>query len=139
MESFAYLKPLPQSDPDSKSFWDGCKEHKLVVQKCNVCGASWFPPGPMCYKCQSMDISWVEIEGRGVIDSWVVARYSPHEEFRKEVPYAVVGVKLGGSGIRMCGDMVNCKIEDIHGGMPVEVVFEDVTDEVTLPRWQPVK
>ncbi len=64
MDPSGHEKPLPQSDPDSQRFWDGCREHKLLVQQCKQCGTYRFPPGSMCCMCQSMDHEWVDVEGR---------------------------------------------------------------------------
>ena len=140
MNTSIYEKPLPQPDLDSQRFWDGCKEHKLLVQQCKGCGTHRFPPDSMCYICQSRDYEWVTVEGRGVIYSWIIVHYSPHRAFARDIPYAVAYVELNTpKTIRMCGNIVNCENEDIYAGMPVEVVFDDVTPEVTLPRWKPTK
>ena len=139
MNSSGHEKPLPQPDPDSQMFWEGCKQHKLLVQRCKKCGTHWFPPDSMCYMCQCRDYEWIEVEGKGEVYSWIVVYYSPHPAFSREVPYAVSYVELNApKSIRMCGNIVNCKNEDIYAGMPVEVVFDDVTPEVTLPRWKPI-
>jgi len=39
----------------------------------------------------------------------------------------------------MLSNLVECSNEEIYVGMPVEVVFEDVTDEVTLPKFRPIR
>jgi uncharacterized OB-fold protein len=141
MNTADYNKPLPQPDSDSKRFWDGCKEHKLFIQKCSNCGTYRFPAKPMCFNCQSMDFGWEEVKGCGKIYNWVIVHYSPKEHgFSGDVPYAVVYVQLDGhKSMRMCGNLIDCKNEDIYPDMPVEVVFDDVTQEVTLPKWRPVK
>ena len=141
MNNDQYTKPLPQPDPDSQKFWEGCKEHKIMVQRCSECGTLRFPPVSMCYKCQCLDYEWVEVEGRGVIYTWIVVNYSPKGHgFKEEVPFPVVYVELTDhKNIRLCGNLVDCKNEDIFANMPVEVVFDDVTPEITLPQWRPVK
>lgn len=141
VDAAGYKKPLPQPDFDSKKFWEGCKEHKILIQRCKDCGKVRFPPGPMCRKCQCMDYEWEEVKGRGVIHSWVVVHYSPKGHgFEEEVPFAVAYVELTDHiNIRLCGNLVDCKNEDIFEKMPVEVVFDDVTPEVTLPKWRPIK
>jgi len=140
VDSSGYEKPLPQPDPDSLRFWDGCREHRLLVQQCKQCGTYRFPPGSMCCMCQSMDHEWVDVEGKGVLYSWTVVHYSPHRAFSRDVPYTVAYVELGAPRtIRMCGNLVDCENEAIYGGMPVELVFDDVTSEVTLPKWKPIK
>jgi len=87
-----------------------------------------------------MNREWVKVSGRGNIYSWFVVHYATHPDFVDEVPYAVVIVELEEQpNIRLTSNMVDCKIEDIEAGMPVEVVFEDVTNEVSLPKFRPVR
>ena len=140
MNTAAYKKPLPVADIDTEAFWAGCKEHKLIVPKCANCGKYLFPPGPMCPECQSTKFENEEVEGKGVVDSWVVVCYSPNPEFAGDTPYLVIMVELDApKRIMLCGNIKECKNEEIYAGMPVEVVFDDVTSEVTLPQWKPVK
>ena len=140
MNTVAYNKPLPVADIDTKDFWAGCKEHKLLIPKCTECGRYVFPPGPMCPECQSTKFENEEVEGKGVIYNWIIVNYSPHPEFVGDVPYAVIWVELDApKRIILCGNIKECKNEDICAGMPVEVVFDDVTPETTLPQWKPVK
>ncbi len=135
-----YEKPLPVPDFDTKEFWDNTKKHKLAVPKCPVCGYWSFPPYPLCPNCQSNDRKWAELSGKGKIYSWVVVHRTGHPDFQNLVPYAVVLVQLDEQkDLRMLGNMVDCKIEDIKADMPVEAVFEDVTDEFTLVKWRPIK
>ena len=134
-----YKKPLPTPDIETKEYWEGCKRHKLLIQKCKDCGTYRFPPMPMCPGCNSMNKEWAKVSGRGRIYSWFVVHYATHPDFVDEVPYAVVLVELEEqANLRIPSNMVDCKIEDIRAGMPVEVVFEDVTDEISLPRFRPV-
>ena len=59
-----------------------------------------------------------------------------HPGFAAEVPYAVVVVELEEGG-RILSNLIGCPMRDIAIGMPVEVVFDDVTPEVTLPKFRP--
>lgn len=128
-----YIKPLPQLTPDSKEFWDGCKRHELLIQRCKGCGTYRHYPRPMCHKCNSMNAEWVRVSGKGKVFSWTVTARAFYPGF--EVPYAVVIIELD-EGVRMVSNVVDCKPEDLYIGMPVEVVFEDVTKEITLPKFK---
>ena len=55
--------------------------------------------------------------------------------FAGDAPYAPVVVELE-EGVRMVSWIVDCDPDDIEMGMPVEVVFDDVTTEVTLPKFR---
>lgn len=135
-----YSKPLPTPDRDTLPYWEGCRRHELLMQRCADCGTYIFPPLPMCPACTSMNREWGRVSGRGRIYSWFVVHHATHPDFVDDVPYAVVLVELDEQpGLRLPSNVVECSIEEIEIGMPVEVVFEDVTDEVTLPKFRPVR
>ncbi len=131
-------KLIPVRDHDSKEFWDGCKKHELLIRRCSNCGTFRFPPDPGCYNCGSLDSEWVKIRGEGMVYSYTIVPFSTSPATADKVPYNVIIVELPEAGnVKMVSNLVNCKNEDIYIGMPVELVFEDVTDEVTLPKFRP--
>jgi len=132
----AYQKPLPIPTQDTKEYWEGCKRHQLLVQKCRNCGTLRFYPRPMCPNCNSMDSEWVKARGKGRVYSWTIAVQQFHPTF--EVPYIIAIVELE-EGVRMTTNIIDCKPEELHVGMLVEVVFDDVTEEITLPKFKPMK
>lgn len=135
-------KPIPIPHLDTKEFWEGCKRHELLIQKCRECGSYRFPPRPMCHECNSTNAEWVKVSGKGNVYSWIVVRDSPyrpaHPDFAKIRPYIVVLVELpDAGGVRLISNLVDCNPEGIKIDMPVKVVFDDITNEVTLPRFRP--
>ncbi|MEE9202409.1 MAG: OB-fold domain-containing protein [Dehalococcoidia bacterium] len=135
----SYEKPLPQVDADTAAFWEGCKRHQLLVQRCQRCHRYRFFPGPTCPHCNSGDLTWTKVSGRGKVYSWIVVTRNIHPAFAGEVPYVVAVVELEEQeGLRIPGNLIDCDAGAIRGGMPVEVVFEDVTPGVTLPKWRPL-
>jgi uncharacterized OB-fold protein len=129
-----YSKPLPAMTPGSSGFWEGCKRHQLLIQRCQNCGTFRHYPHPMCPNCNSTDAEWAPVSGQGKVYSMTVVQHPTHPAFA-DVPYAVVIVELE-EGMRMVGDVVDAKPEEIYIGMPVTVVFNDVTEDVTLPRFK---
>jgi uncharacterized OB-fold protein len=129
-------KPLPRPNRLSRPFWDGCKRHELLLQRCNACGHIWFPPAPRCPTCLSADHAWSRASGRGKVWSWIVMwqRYFP--AFETEIPYNVAYVELE-EGPRLMTNLVGVEAAAIRCDMPVEVVFEDVTPEISLPKFRP--
>jgi uncharacterized OB-fold protein len=81
-------------------------------------------------------VEWSQVSGRGTIHSYTVVRRAPGPAFAADVPYAVVLVELV-EGPRMLSNLVSAEVDAIRIGDPVEVVFDAVTDEVTLPRFRP--
>lgn len=117
----------------STPFWEGTKEKELRLQRCKGCGAFLHPPRPMCPHCLSTESEWVPVKGKGKIYSWVTYYESPHPAFK--APYAVVLVELE-EGPRIVSNMVDTKPEDLYIGMPVEVVFDDVGQDLILPKFK---
>lgn len=134
--STEYRKPLPGVDEISRPYWEAAKRHELVMQKCRQCGHYRYPPGINCRGCLSDDLEWVTVSGRGTIYTWTVFHKVYHPAFAADAPYAVVAVELE-EGPRVTSNLVDCPLEGIRVGMPVEVVFDDVTEEVTLPKFRP--
>lgn len=133
----AYSKPVPVPDPDSRPFWEGCREGRLLIQRCRACGQHQFPPGNVCSSCRSDQIEWTQASGRGTVFSWIVVVHPvPKPVYEKDVPYVVALVDLE-EGVRMPTNIVGCDGDRIVAGMPVKVFFDRVDDDVVLPRFRP--
>jgi uncharacterized OB-fold protein len=133
-----YNLPLPVITTLSKVFWDGCREEKLLYQHCQDCGEVIFFPKYLCPNCMSHNLEWLESEGRGKIDTFTVTYNFAPPAFMAEVPYCVAIIELD-EGYRMMSNMVECDFNELECGMPVEVIYDPVTEEVTLPKFRPVK
>jgi uncharacterized protein len=129
-------KPLPQIAPDMAPFFDAARRHELVIQRCTGCGTLRFPARPICSRCLGREASWVPVSGCGSVFSYTVMHQASHPGFAAEVPYAVVVIELD-EGVRLLSNLVDCPLPDVRIGLPVEVVFDDVTPEVTLPKFRP--
>jgi uncharacterized OB-fold protein len=131
-----YAKPLPRPNRLSQPFWDGAKRHELLLQKCSACGHVWFPPSTRCPQCLSAEYEWSKASGRGRVWSWIVMWQRYFAAFEADIPYNVAYVELE-EGPRLMTNIVGCDNEAIYCDMPVEVVFEDVTPEIALPKFRP--
>jgi len=133
---FGVEKPLPRPTEDSAPFWEAAFRGELRMQKCADCAHVRFPPALLCARCLSDRAEWVRLSGRGTVYSWIVVHQSQHPAFNADVPYNVAIIELE-EGPRLHTNIVECVNEQIHIGMPVEVVFEDATPAVTLPKFKP--
>jgi uncharacterized OB-fold protein len=133
-----YKKPIPAIAPDMRPFFEAAKRHELVVQRCRQCGTHRFPAREICSSCLSRDAEWVRVSGEGEVFSYNVMHQVYHPGFAGEVPYAVVVVKLK-EGAKMNSNLLGITPHDIEIGMPVRVVFEDISDQVTLPKFVPAQ
>jgi len=138
--SGAYPRPLPAlaDEPYAEPFWAGTRAGELRLQWCTECGEPQFFPRPWCRFCGCPDLEWRVASGEGTVYAHtVVGRVVQEPAFREEVPYALAYVDLA-EGPRMFTALVDCEPGAVENGMPVEVVFDRVTDEVVLPKFRPV-
>jgi uncharacterized protein len=130
-----YKKPLPHIHPETKEYWDATKRHELVMRRCRSCNEFYFYPRDFCPTCFSFDVEWKKVTGRGKLYSYTIC-HRPLEGFEEDGPYNIALVELE-EGVRMMSTVVDCPQEDLKIGMALEVVFDDVTPEVTLPKFKP--
>ncbi len=122
--------PLPRPTALSEPFWEACQQGKLTVQRCDDCETLTFIPQPCCGNCLSENLSWVESSGRGTLYSYSTVYRPQQPSF--EVPYTVVIVELE-EGYHMLSNLIGTEPEDVKIGLPLEVVFEERSEEITLP------
>jgi uncharacterized OB-fold protein len=127
-------KPVPAITPQLAPFFEGAKRQELVIQKCSECGTHRFPPRELCSACLSNKSEWTKVSGNGKVFSFTIMHQIYHPGFAAEVPYAVVLVQLD-EGPRITSNLVGVSPGDIRIGMPVKAVFEEVSDEVVLPKF----
>jgi hypothetical protein len=131
-----YAKPLPRVDEESKGFWEACQRHELYLQRCCDCGALRYYPRALCPSCLSDRIEWVRASGKGTVYTFTVTHQNQAPGFRDALPYVMAYVELD-EGVRMLTNIVGCAPDDVRIGMPVELAFEDVTPDITLPKFKP--
>ena len=133
-----YKKPLPIIDGESRPFWEGCAQGKLMIQRCEDCGKHIFYPRIVCPHCFSDRVQWVESKGTGTIYSFTVARRPGAPGFENDVPYVVALIDLD-EGVRMMSTVTDVDVEKVKVGQRVKVWFDKVTDELTLPKFRLVE
>lgn len=133
-----YEKPVPQPDSVTGTFWQAARQGRLVIQRCLNCGAHQFYPQASCRGCLSEDLEWVDAKGKGTIYTYTVVHRAPSRPFEPDVPYTVALVDLD-EGCRMLSNIVEAGPEEVRVGMPVEIVFEEITPEISLPKFRPTR
>ena len=132
----AYEGPLPTIDAETRPFWEAAKAGKLRLPRCTACGKFHFYPRPFCPHCYHRGVEWADVSGRGTVHSFYVAHRPAHPAFKDRVPYVVALVDLA-EGPRMMTNIVDCPPEAVSIGMPVQVVFRKLTEDVILPCFRP--
>jgi uncharacterized OB-fold protein len=130
-----YKKPLPTLEGMTGEFYAFCKAGELRFQRCSDCSAWRHVPREMCAQCGSMRWSWEPSSGRGRLFTWTVAARPLHPGFADSAPYAPVVIELE-EGVRLVSEMVDCPPERLEFDAPVEVTFDAVTEDVTLPKFR---
>ena len=140
MTTGGYKKPLPTASPETKRYWDACKNHELVLPYCRACEKHYFYPRDFCPACFSWDIEWRRCSGRGRIYTFGVQYRAWHPGWAEEVPYVTALVELE-EGPRLYSNIVDVDGDprNLRCGMLVEVVFEDVSDTISLPKFRPAE
>jgi len=133
-----YLKPLPVIDEEMRPWWEALQRHELYVQKCRDCGDLRYHPRAQCTNCLSPRTEWVRCSGRGKVYTFTATYQNQGDGFRESLPYIMAWVVLE-EGVKMLTNLVECRPEEAKIGMPVEVVYEDVTPQVTLAKFRPAR
>ena len=129
-------KPLPQPNADDRCFWEGCRKHELRFQKCTTCGLVRWPASVLCPNCHSTSTRWIMATGKGTVYTFAVHHRTYHPAFQNEVPYVTAVIKLE-EGPHFLSNIIECKTNAVHCDMPVEVSWEDINEEFSLPKFKP--
>ena len=130
-------KPIPVPTRETQPYWEGCKQHELRIQQCAACGHSQFYPRLYCTACMSERVEWVTASGHGTVLSFTIVYRPVTQAFAADVPYVVALITLD-EGPQLMSNVVGCAPENVHIGMPVEVTFEDWTEEISVPKFKPI-
>jgi uncharacterized OB-fold protein len=137
MSLFPPDMPLPAVTDDTRPFWDGCRRRVLLVQRCTRCVAFRHPPSPVCWRCRGFDHEWVASAGRGTLFSYAVVHRAFLPSLADRVPYTVAVVALDDApGVKLVSNVIDAAPETLAIGLPLEVVFEDVSADVIVPRFR---
>jgi uncharacterized OB-fold protein len=135
-ESKAYRLPVPRGGGAAAiEFYNFCHAHELRFQRCTQCATWRHIPRDMCAKCGSFDWEWARSSGKGKLFSWTTATQPMLPQFKDAIPYSPVVVELE-EGVRIVTWLTDVKPEELALDLPLEVVFDDVTPTVTLPKFR---
>jgi uncharacterized OB-fold protein len=128
-------RPRPSPTPETLHFWDGTRAGELRLQRCRTCARAYFPPRPFCPRCASREVEIFRASGRATLYSYVIHE-RPVPGFTP--PYAIAVVALE-EGPRMMTNLVDVAQtpEALVLDMPLEVAFERLDDEISLPVFRP--
>jgi uncharacterized protein len=129
-------RPKPLLDNWNRPFWDACREHKLVLQRCKATGQCFFPPAPVSPFTGRPEWEWITASGRGTLWSWVVFHQGYFPGMKDELPYPVVMAKLD-EGPCLLTNIDDMGVEDLTIGMRTSVRFPGGPEGFVLPQFGP--
>ena len=128
--------PQPLADAITLPWWQAASEHRLVVQRCTACGHTRLPPSPVCPECRSDESDWKEVSGRGEVYTYTLV----HRPIAagQELPFVIAVIALeDAGGLRIISNLVGAKPAELEIGLPVELVWEDMSEDLAIPRFRP--
>lgn len=127
---------LPTIENESRPFWDAARQGRLTIMACNACGKAYHYPRPFCPHCWSNDVSWREASGKATLYTYSTVFVNDLPPFKERLPYTVAIVDLE-EGVRMTTELVDCDVAQARIGMPLQVTFKPITDDISLPVFRP--
>jgi hypothetical protein len=133
-----YAKPIPMPQGESDFYWEKAKAGELWLRKCNSCNQVYFYPRDISPCCFSKDTSWAQASGKATLYTYGIVHRAPHPGFRDDVPFVTAIVELEEGPLMPTNIVMSGPTpEKLEIGMPLEVVFEDITDKIALPKFRP--
>ena len=136
-----YVKPMPSLDPDIAPFWQAAKKHEFVLMRCKKCGA-WYFPAAYCRFHDNEplfgNMEWTQASGKGKVFAFNITYRAFNPAFAKDIPYVFALIELD-EGPIFGTNVIGCAPEAVKIGMPVEVVFDDISEEFALPKFKPIQ
>ena len=129
------MRILPVPDELTAPYWAAAGEHRLVILRCQ-CGRLSHPPVAMCPACHSREFTWQAMSGYGSVYAFTSVCHAVHPVTIGHTPYLIALVELD-EGPRMLTNLRHCEAQDVRVGLPVQVIFEDLSDTVSLPQFAP--
>lgn len=136
-----YQKPIPLKNQDNSPYWDAADRHELALQICNSCLDFAHPAGPSCAKCGSTDVSWKNLgsEVKATIYSYIISHRPFLPGFQDDLPTIIAQAELENvPEVKIMCNVLECKPENIQIGMPVQMIWQDISEDRALPQWKPV-
>lgn len=135
MDPVAHLRPLPNLNEMNSYFWQGGRDGRLYILRCQAC-AYWIHPfAGRCPDCGSDQIAPEAVSGQAIVAGYTVN----HQPWIPgvEVPYVVAIVELAErSDLRLMTNLPRIPIEEVRIGLPVQVYFEPQERGIFLPLFE---
>ncbi|MCH8863364.1 MAG: OB-fold domain-containing protein [Proteobacteria bacterium] len=129
-------KHFPVPTPETAPYWEACHNHQLLIQKCADCGKHQFYPRTVCSHCTGGTLEWAEASGRGEIVSYTIMHRAVSKAYAGGGVTVLALIRLE-EDVQMMSNIIGCDPEQVCTGMSVEIIFEDWSDEISMPMFRP--
>jgi uncharacterized protein len=130
-------RPIPVPNEWTRPFWDAANRGALELQRCQSCGHFQHPPYATCVQCVSTDLKFEPVHGEGAIYAYTIMYHTGDKRFASVVPYASIIVELDDApGALLAGNLLEAPYTEAKVGRRVEVIFEKLNDDITLPQFR---
>ena len=130
-------RPIPVPNEWTKPFWDAARRGVVELQRCQSCGHFQHPPYATCTQCVATDLKFEPVRGSGTIYAYTIMYHTGDKRFAAAVPYASIIVELDDApGALLAGNLLEAPYTEAKVGRRVEVVFEKLNDDITLPQFR---
>jgi len=130
-------RQVPVPNEMTKPFWEAARQGVVAMQRCQSCGHFKHPPYPTCVNCMSIELKFEPVAGKGKIYAYTIMYHAGDKRFAAAVPYASIIVELDDApGALMAGNLLDAPYTEAKVGRRVEVTFERLTDEISLPHFK---
>ena len=133
--------PGVRIDADNAAYYAGLLEHRLLVNRCDDCGAWHHPPRSICPRCWSTRVAARDVTGRGRVALFTVLRQGPRRggaDYTRGHPLVAVELEEQ-AGLRVSGTVVDAPVETIGLGMAVELTWPDGAGPLDVLRFRAVR
>lgn len=130
--------PTPPKAPWAEPYWEAARRGQLRLQFCPDCQRHVFYPRLYCPHCAGAALEWVDACGRATLYSFTEVRSNAPSSFLDRMPFIIAIVDLE-EGVRMMSGLVEYQPDAVQCGMPLELTFDPVSDELTLPKFRPAR
>jgi hypothetical protein len=130
-------RPIPVPNEWTRPFWDAAKNHRLELQRCQNCRSFQHPPYATCVQCMAIDLKFEPVSGTGTIYAYTIMYHTGDKRFASAVPYASIIVELDEApGALLAANLLDAPYTEAKVGRRVEVTFEKLNDDITLPQFR---
>ena len=130
-------RPIPVPNEWTQPFWDAARQGVLALQRCQSCGHFQHPPYATCVNCISTDLKFGPVPGIGTIYAYTIMYHAGDRRFAAAIPYASIIVELDAAkGALLVGNLLDVPYTEAKVGRRVEVVFQQLNDDITLPQFR---